>query len=187
LLVSRRGLAGVAARERIERALLVHDNFDHEEVADLRSEDGPILRIIARENLASGAVPAVRAGAIAALARLSGPENLNALTELALFGSDVYIRSHALMALGQSGLLLAAWPLKDGLSTTEGATRRAAAKGLLELARRCGVSEIKVLMGKTKNVDLAKGLAALESGAPRVPRRRRKSVTQASKPTRRRS
>ena len=152
-LVSRKGMPAVGARERVEAALRVHDLDGTKLSLLLREADGPMLRMIARETIASSLQPAIRAKAIAALAAFHRIENINALAQLALYGDDVYVRSHALLALGSTGLLAAVPIVAKGFQSTEQMEQTAAGKALLRLADAIGLSVVSALMpeGKIRN------------------------------------
>ena len=87
-------------RERITRKLLSHDpNLTEGNVIAFKEEEYKIIRLIAREGIISDNEPAVRYKAIAAMANFPSTQNLNVLADLASFGEDFYVRSHAMLAL----------------------------------------------------------------------------------------
>jgi HEAT repeat protein len=182
--VNREKLGAVAQRERIEKALAVHDHDGTPESVRLSEEDGPILRIMARETIASSLQPALRARAIAALAQYPGTENLNLLSELAAFGDDVYVRSHALLALGSTGLLLAATPLANALRSAEKMERTAAGKALLLLAFQAGHDAVEALLPTERDRKLWRTISASRV-KPKVAKRTKgskaKKMTSASR------
>jgi HEAT repeat protein len=170
--INREKLGAVAQRERIEKALAVHDHDGTPASLPLTEEDGPILRIMARETIASSLQPALRARAIAALTQYPGTENLNLLSELAASGDDVYVRSHALLALGSTGLLLAATPLAKALRSTEKIERTAAGKGLLLLALQAGHDAVEALLTNDRDRKVWRTISA-----PRVKAKVAKGTT----------
>jgi HEAT repeat protein len=157
--VDRENLGAVRDRERIEKVLTVHDLDGTRAPLSLKEKDGPILRTIARETIASSVQPALRAKAIAGLAQFPNPENLNTLFELAAFGDDVYVRSHALIALGSTGLLASAGQLAKALRATENIERTAAAKGLWILAGKVGLSTVQALLPEERDRKLLRVLS----------------------------
>jgi len=157
--VNREKLGAVGERDRIEGVLTVHDLDGTDAAPALKEEDGPILRAIARETIASSIQPALRAKAIGALAQFPNPENLNTLFELAALGDDVYVRSHALLALGATGLLLSAPQLTKALRAEESMERTAAAKGLLLLSRRVGLTTVQALIPEKRDRNILGALS----------------------------
>lgn len=65
-------------------------------------------------------------------------ENLNLLEELARYGEDLYVRSYALTALGNTRLKIVGAILRDGLVSANPLERTAASKALIVLARAEG-------------------------------------------------
>src|SRR5438874_2250927 len=115
LLLKDGAFALIRARARLERLLLQHDPEGRQ--ISLTSRDMGLLRQMATEGSVTNHVPAIRRGAILMLGTSPKPENLELLTELAISGEDFYVRSHALLALGRTGLTLAAPLLRDALGS----------------------------------------------------------------------
>lgn len=143
--VAQRGdlFANIRARERLQRVLLRHDPDGA--APKLSARDMGLLRQIATEGALANHAPMIRSSAIALLGTAPTPENLELLAELALAGEDFYARSHALLALGATGLKVVAPLLRDALSAQEPTERQAAEAGLRVLARRVGVATLRVL------------------------------------------
>ena len=109
--------AGIRDRERLYGILLQHDPDGT--LPQFTARDMSILRQIATEGPLTNHVPEIRRRAIILLANSPTPENLELLGDLAIAGEDFYVRSYALLALGQTGLKLTAPLLCDALSATE--------------------------------------------------------------------
>jgi HEAT repeat protein len=135
--------ARIRDRERLYGVLLQHDPDDHQ--PHLTARDMGVLRLIATEGPLANHVPAIRRNAILLLATSPTPENLEVLAELAVTGEDFYVRSHALLALGGTGLRVTAHLLRDALSASESTERQAAEAGLRLLARRVGPGILRIL------------------------------------------
>jgi len=143
ILARDRAFASIRARERLYRVLLRHDPDGI--LPRLTARDMGILRQIATEGASANHVPVIRRSAILLLATSLTLDNLKLLAELALAGEDFYVRSHALLALGETGLELAAPLLRDALRAEEATERQAAAAGLRALAHRSGPAILRVL------------------------------------------
>lgn len=143
--VAQRGeqLADIRARERLQRVLLQHDPDGVS--PKLGARDMRLLRQIATEGALTNHAPMIRRSAIALLGTSPTVENLELLAELALAGEDFYVRSHALLALGATGLKVVAPLLRDALSAEDSTERQAAEAGLKLLERRAGVATLRVL------------------------------------------
>jgi hypothetical protein len=129
----------VARRERLNELLRSHDPETAQRwLARITPADHELLRQIAREGVATGISPSLRQNAITALGHHATPENLNLLTALAAQGEDVYVRSHALVALGRCGLALALPVLRDGLAAADPIEAASAERGLEALAGTLG-------------------------------------------------
>jgi HEAT repeat protein len=129
-------------------------------------------------------VPAIRRGAISLLATSPMPENLEVLTEMAIFGEDIYVRSHALLALGRTGLTIAAPLLRDALRSSESQERQSAEAGLRLLGRRSGLATLAALRQREseKSVRVALGrVIATLTGARQVPSRPRMSAPESTR------
>ena len=163
-------------RARLERLLLQHDPDGSSPAVAAR--DMALLRQMASEGAVTNHVPAIRRGAILLLAGSPTSENLALLTELAVSGEDVYARSHALVALGRTGLTLAAPLLRDALRSEDDQERRAAEVGLRLLGGRAGPAIVAALRQNERDAAvrdaLGRVIAAL-TGERRTPRRRRTS------------
>jgi len=90
--------------------------------------------------------PALRAGAIHYLAKHATAENLNLLAHLAQDGEDFYVRSHALVALGRTGLGVVAPLLAGRLTAVERTERLAAEHGLAALAQAAGLATVRTAL-----------------------------------------
>jgi hypothetical protein len=132
----RSAVPGVAARERVLKVLRAHDLDTRDEAwAHLDEADVSVIRIIAQEGAASNTEPSVRYSAIAALAERVPVENLNLLSDLASFGEDFYVRGHALLAMGASGLQLTIPLIAIHLRAQDQFERLAAGRAIELLAR----------------------------------------------------
>jgi HEAT repeats len=138
------GFANIRARERLYSVLLQHDPDNGPPL--FTAKDMIILRQIATEGPLTNHVPAIRRSAIILLASSPTLENLELLGELAIAGEDFYVRSYALLALGQTGLKLTAPLLRDALSATESTERQAAEVALCTVARRVGPAILRALL-----------------------------------------
>lgn len=169
--------ARIRARQRLQRLLLQHDPDGPPPLVSARDMD--LLRQLATEGAAANHVPAIRRGAMMLLAASPTPENLALLTELAVSGEDFYVRGHALMALGQTGLSLAAPLLREALGSDEVYERQAADAGLRLLGKRAGTGILAALRVTARDAGvraaLARVIAAIE-GERRRPQRRRMSA-----------
>jgi hypothetical protein len=178
--------ARIRDRVRLERLLLQHDPDGS--APPVQSRDWSLLRQMASEGTVTNHVPAIRRGAILLLGESPTSENLALLTELAISGEDIYVRGHALVALGRTGLTIAAPLLRDALRSQESEERRAAEAGLRLLGGRAGRSIVAVLREKEGDpavrAALDRVLAAL-SGERRTPRRRQISSSEPVKSKRR--
>ncbi|MDQ6877667.1 MAG: HEAT repeat domain-containing protein [Candidatus Dormibacteraeota bacterium] len=136
-LAGRQGLLGVLARERVTAILRIHDlDESSRALAELTDADQAMVRQIAREGAISGVEPAVRYKAISALAQRPVAENLNLLADLAQFGEDFYVRGHALIAVGQTGMVVHLAILLPRVGASEQFERAAALHALGTLAAR---------------------------------------------------
>jgi hypothetical protein len=144
-----RAFASIRARERLYSVLLRHDPDGIS--PRLSAPDMDILRQIATEGASANHVPVIRRNAILLLATSLTLDNLKLLAELALAGEDFYVRSHALLALGETGLELVAPLLRDALRAEEATERQAAAAGLRALAHRSGPGILRVLREKERD------------------------------------
>lgn len=132
VLADRLDLPAISARERVASILRSHD--DPAVVERLTDSDQPTIRLLAQESAAFGAEPAIRYGAIAALARRPEMENINLLTDLARFGEDCYVRGHALLGLGRLGSYAHLPVIAAGLDAADPFEKAAAAKALVAVA-----------------------------------------------------
>jgi hypothetical protein len=143
IVARNRAFASIRARERLYGVLLRHD--PNGILPRLTARDMGILRQIAAEGASANHAPVIRRSAILLLATSLTLDNLKLLAELALVGEDFYVRSHALLALGETGLELIAPLLRDALRAKEATERQAAAAGLRALAHRSGPAILRVL------------------------------------------
>ena len=136
---SRSRMPEVARRERLNRLLLNHDpEVAAKNQAKLTEEDFELLRQIAQEGALAGTPPALRQNAIAFLSDRPTPENVNVLESIARRGDDPYVRGAALVALGQTGLRMAAPILADGLDADDPVEAASAEHGVVALGRAIG-------------------------------------------------
>ena len=171
--VPRSDLKLVARREQLNALLLAHDPKDAENaIQQITDADHVLLRQIAREGAITGVSPRLRQNAIAALGRFPTHDNVNFLAELAQHGEDFYVRSHALVALGNSGSALAAPILREGLAAAEPTEVQSAERGFEALAGRVGIDVVRAAFaGETRKAILARGkqlLARLEGKGSRL-------------------
>jgi HEAT repeat protein len=143
VVVKSGAFASIRDRERLYGVLLQHDPEGPQ--PHLTARDMSVLRVIATEGPLTNQVPAIRRSAILLLATSPTPENLEVLAELAVTGEDFYVRSHALLALGHTGLKVTAHLLRDALSASESTERQAAEGGLRILAGRAGSGILRIL------------------------------------------
>ncbi len=183
--VPRRRLDEVRRRERLNALLLAHDPDDAERVlAEITEEDQSLLRQIAREGAITGVSPRLRQNAIATIAHFPSQDNLNLLAELAQHGDDFYVRSHALLALGQTGVALAAPILRDRLAAEEPLEVVAAERGLEALARLAGHDVVRaVFANESRKVIAERGKRVVERLETKpAARRPRRAKTTAERP-----
>lgn len=144
ILVNRAELPAVAIRERVVAVLLMHDlQAKNAALQQLDETDFEIIRVIAQEGAAANAEPALRYNAIAALAYGRSSKNLNLLADLAQFGEDFYVRGHALLALGTSGLHLAIGIIAAHLEAKERFEQIAANRAIASLALQSSVEAVR--------------------------------------------
>jgi hypothetical protein len=149
IIVEDAQFAQIRRREQLNKILLVHDPDGSRE--PLEPNDMALVRQIAREATLTNQVPALRRNAILMLAESLSHENLELMAELALTGEDFYVRSHAMLALGRTGLKIAAPLLRDGLKAEEFHERQAAEAGLLAISRKTGPGTVRVLLEHEKD------------------------------------
>ena len=181
VLVADRAFARIRERARLERLLLQHDpDGSHQE---LSVRDMSLLRQIATEGAVTNQVPAIRRGAILLLGASPTRENLELLTELAVSGEDLYVRSHALLALGRTGLKLAAPLLRDALRSDERLERQAAETALRLLAARAGPAIVAATRQGERDAEVREALRRIIAalGASRRVRRPRRRKSKADR------
>ena len=186
-IVSRKRFDVVARRERLNTMLRVHDlEKARRPVVELDEMDWAILRQIAQEGAMTNIGPGARAAAVMYLAKTPSTENLNLLGELANHGEDFYVRSQALIALGTTGLRLAAPILAERLGAEERMERLAAEHGLAALGQRLGVGALRQLLQDDSRHDALQRIEAMisrRSGQVRRKRRSRPTTTTALRRT----
>jgi hypothetical protein len=96
----------VARRERLTALLFTHCQSGRLEDY-LQPEDEELLQRICQETITTGTHPVIRQKAIWALRFYPTPRSINVLADLAEFGEDEYIRSHAIASLAAMRLSLA--------------------------------------------------------------------------------
>jgi HEAT repeat protein len=142
--IERSEFPALEARERVVNVLRARDKNSPSCPGNaLLESDAGLVRIIAQEGAISNAEPAVRYNAIAALASSAPVENLNLLIDLAQFGEDVYVRGHALLALGATGVQLALPAIAGHLIATDRFEQAAAARAVALIAQKTSVESVK--------------------------------------------
>jgi HEAT repeat protein len=142
--IDRTELPILAARERVLTALRAHDPDSRGQAAATWQEsDFPLLRAIAQEGAISNGEPAIRYNAIAALPSSSAAADMNLLIDLAHFGEDFYVRGHALLALGSTGLTIALPALAAHLGAVDAFERSAAKQAIALIAQRTSVESVR--------------------------------------------
>jgi HEAT repeat protein len=183
--VDRGALAGVAARERVERLLLGHD-FDalDRSLKEITEADYPVVRLIAQEGAATNLEPAIRYKAIAVLARWPQRENMNLLTDLTSFGEDFYVRGHALMALGTTGHYTALPAIARHIEAEERFEQLAARRAVEMLVRLTSAAGVRAHLRMIDDAKLRSRIAEIVERAERagVERAERPTATQSRKP-----
>ena len=182
LVLKEGAFARIRDRARLERLLLQHDPDGSQ--PPVAARDMSLLRQMATEGAVANHVPAIRRGAILMLGASPTPENLELLTELAISGEDLYVRSHALIALGRTGLTLAAPLLRDALRSTEGQERLAAEAGLRLLGGRVGPAMLAALRQSERDASVREALSrviATLTGKRRMPTRPRTSARESTR------
>ena len=143
-LIDRSGLPALQVRERVLNLLRDHcPDSQGIAISALSDADFAMVRIIAQEGAVSNTEPNVRYNAIAALAEAGTPENLNLLINLAHFGEDFYVRGHALLALGASGMQVALPAIVGHLAATDKFEQSAAKRAIVLLAKKTSIESIK--------------------------------------------
>lgn len=177
VVVKDAAFSSIRERERLYGILLEHDPDGTP--PQFTARDIRILRQIATEGALTNHVPAIRRSAIILLAGSPTSDNLELLGELAIAGEDFYVRSYALLALGQTGLKLTAPLLRDALSADESTERQAAEVALRTLAERTGPAILRALLqnkpDKATRVSLDRILTSV--GERRPKRRLRNRIT----------
>lgn len=140
-LVDRSNFPRIAAREKLVARLRVHDTYD-EKLSEFSPEEFDLLRQISLEVSAADPDPWIRRHAIAILGTQPNPENLNALSLVARVSPDASVRSEALLALGRSGVAMAAPVLAEGLAAADSLEVASATRALQELGDRIGTEQI---------------------------------------------
>jgi hypothetical protein len=186
--VRRSRVPEVARRERLNRLLLAHDpEVADENRAKLTEEDFELLRQIAQEGALAGTPPVLRQNAIAFLSDRPTPENVNVLEGIARRGDDPYVRGAALVALGQTGLRMAAPILADGLNAGDPVEAASAEHGVVALGRVIGEPALRAAFQDERRRAVLERLdGALqrvrEAGEPaRKPRRQQARVDDAER------
>lgn len=137
-------LPALSVRERVQAALQAHDPDTRDrEAASFGASERALLRLIATEGAITNIEPALRYDAISALVRPCDADSWNLLVDLAHFGEDFYVRGHALLALGASGISLALPAIARGLRSTESFERSCAKKAVASLARETSPESVR--------------------------------------------
>jgi HEAT repeat protein len=141
--IDRAAFPALAVRQRVLGALRAHDPDSRSRITPALTEcDAAMIRIIAQEGAISNAEPTVRYNAIAALASSAHTENLNLLIDLAHFGEDFYVRGHALLALGASGMHLALPAISSHLSAADNFEKSAARRAVALIAAKTSLESV---------------------------------------------
>jgi hypothetical protein len=128
-----------AARRALLKRLLPERGADRAAaVPKLTDDELSLLRQLAVEEADTDRSSALRYRAILQLAYYPTVANLNLLEELCRQGENAFVRSHALLALGNCGVRLAGAVLRAGLAADDLLEKTAAAKALDALARSAG-------------------------------------------------
>jgi hypothetical protein len=135
---SQERLTAAARRALLKRLLPKHGADRAAGVPKLTDDELTLLRQLAREEADRDRSWALRCRAILQLAYYPTVENLNLLEELCRQGENAFVRSHALLALGNCGVRLAGAVLRAGLAADDLLEKTAAAKALDALARSAG-------------------------------------------------
>jgi HEAT repeat protein len=171
--VDRRGFAAIDARERVAAKLRVHDVYEGEKlVTELSDDEYHIVRTIAEQPAFANGDPGLRYAAIQALARRLSAENLNLLEDLARFGEDFYVRSHALLALGHAGLYAHIATVAPALDAEERLERSAAARALLEIAARTSLAAVRAHANAVRGAPLVERIDSIVAEHDRSTRTR---------------
>ncbi|CAB3744163.1 hypothetical protein LMG27174_07113 [Paraburkholderia rhynchosiae] len=181
-IVSRSELPALIARERIVKVLLMHDVQEKNVALQALGEaDFGIVRVIAQEGAAANSEPALRYNAIAALAYGRSPDNLNLLLDLAQYGEDFYVRGHALLALGTTGLYLALGPVASHLGARERFEQIAARRAIRLVAQRSSVDGVRAHVMSLPNAKLRAAVDQVLASAGEVQRQESPQVTPSRK------
>lgn len=132
------------ARDCVLNVLRAHDP-DSQGLAMtvLLESDYALVRVIAQEGAISNTEPTVRYNAIAALASSGKPENMNLLVDLAHFGEDFYVRGHALLALGATGMQIALPVIAGHLTAEHRFEQSAARRAIALLTKKTSIESVK--------------------------------------------
>jgi HEAT repeat protein len=156
-IIDKESFSAIRIRERVTSKLLSHDS-DLKELKDLAftEEEYEIIRLIAKEGIISGNEPAIRYKAIMAIGNLLSPQNLNTLADLALFNEDFYVRGHAMLALGKTGLFSNLPIIIKGLKSKERFEQVAATRALLRIINETSLSAVRSHLLAIHDTTLAK-------------------------------
>ncbi|WP_146014413.1 HEAT repeat domain-containing protein [Paraburkholderia rhynchosiae] len=164
------------------KVLLMHDVQEKNVALQALGEaDFGIVRVIAQEGAAANSEPALRYNAIAALAYGRSPDNLNLLLDLAQYGEDFYVRGHALLALGTTGLYLALGPVASHLGARERFEQIAARRAIRLVAQRSSVDGVRAHVMSLPNAKLRAAVDQVLASAGEVQRQESPQVTPSRK------
>lgn len=153
------------ARKRVANVLRAHDLDSRGfAITALLESDHALVRIIAQEGAISNTEPAVRYNAIAALASAATAEDVNLLLDLAHFGEDFYVRGHALLALGASGMQISLPAIAGHLTAADKFEQDAARKAVALIARKTSIESLKAhasLLDENSRAEVGKILVEL--------------------------
>jgi HEAT repeats len=143
-VIDKESVSAIRTRERVTTKLLSHDiDVKEVDIFSFNEEEYEIIRLIATEGIISGNEPAIRYKAIMALANVLSSQNLNTLVDLARFSEDLYVRSHALLALGKTGLFSNLPIVISGLRSKERFEQKAASRALLRIIHETSLSAVR--------------------------------------------
>jgi HEAT repeat protein len=169
--IDRTELPALLARERVIKLLRDHcPDSQGSPLSALSDSELAEVRIIAQEGAVSNTEANVRYNAIAALAASGTPENLNVLANLAHFGEDFYVRGHALLALGATGMQIALPAIVGHLTATDKFEQSAARRAIALLAKKTSIESVKAhasLLDRKSKSEVSQIFADLVKGKKR--------------------
>jgi HEAT repeat protein len=161
-----------AQRERLNGILLKHDLHTIDK-NKLTAKDVDLLKQIAVEGTITNNIPALRYNAIIRLASFPTAETINTLSYLANHGEDYYIRSHAILALGECGIELSIPVIAKSMNDPNLLIHNSAKKALIKLVNKMGIERIQNYFTSDTSLDykiIEKILDRLHQKKTRKPR-----------------